>query len=120
MKQIAKWIILLAVLCAVGWGAYSAGYTRGHDRALIHECGTFVGAFDALQKIRAGDFAGGTRRVETMCFKAANIVYQDRPGSEVVAKIMLESFRRYRQTYRTNSAEWSWTEQDLEKKLAAR
>ena len=36
---------------------------------------SFVAAFDALQRIRAGDFGAGTQRIETACFVAANTVY---------------------------------------------
>jgi hypothetical protein len=120
MKRIIVSGAVLAVVCAAAWAAYSIGYRRGFDRALILQNGTFVGTFDALQKIRAGDVDGGTRRIESLCFSAANTVYGDRPAGEFVAKTFLDEFRRYRQTYRSNSAEWTVAEQNLERKLEQR
>ena len=120
MKRIIISAVALAVVCAAAWAAYSIGYRRGFDRALILQNGTFVGTFDALQKIRAGDIENGTRRIESLCFSAANTVYSDRPASEFVAKTFLDDFRHYRQTYRSNSAEWTVAEQNLERKLDER
>ena len=85
---------------------------------VLEQKGAFVGSFDALQKIRAGDVEGGTRRIESSCFAAADTVYSGHPETEFVAKSFLEDFRHYRQTYRTNNADWSITEQNLERKLA--
>ena len=120
MKRIIVSGVVLVVVCAAAWAAYSIGYRRGFDRALILQNGTFVGTFDALQKIRAGDVEGGTRRIESLCFLAANTVYSDRPAGEFVAKTFLDDFRHYRQTYRSNSAEWTVAEQNLERKLEKR
>jgi hypothetical protein len=116
MKRIIVSGAVLIVIC-MAWAAYSIGYRRGFDRALLLQNGTFVGTFGALQKIRAGDVEGGTRRIESMCFCAANTVYSERPAGEFVAKTFLDDFRRYRQTYRSNSSEWTVAEQNLERKL---
>jgi hypothetical protein len=59
MKRIIIKIAIPVIICALAWAAYSAGYRRGFDRAHILQNGTFVGTFDALQKIRAGDLEGG-------------------------------------------------------------
>jgi hypothetical protein len=120
MKRIFMSGVVLAVICAGAWAAYSVGYRRGFDRALNLQNGTFVGTFDALEKIRAGDVEDGTRRLESLCFSAADTVYSGRPGSEFVAKAFLDEFTHYRQTYRSNSAEWTVAEQNLERKLKQR
>ncbi len=120
MKRIIISAVLLAVVCAAAWAAYSIGHRRGFDRALGLQNGTFVGTFDALQKIRAGDVEGGTRRIETLCFSSANTVYSDRPAGDFVAKTFLDEFRKYRQTYRNNATEWTIAEQNLERKLGTR
>lgn len=120
MKRIIIIAMVLAATCSAAWAVYFIGYRRGYDRALSLRNGTFVGTFDALQKIRAGDVEGGTRRIELLCFSAANTVYSDRAGSDFVAQTFLDDFRQYRQTYRSNSAEWTPAEQNLEKKLATR
>jgi hypothetical protein len=120
MKRIIISGVVLVVVCAAAGAAYFVGYRRGFDRALNLQNGTFVGTFDALQKIRAGDVEGGTRRIESLCFSAANTVYSERPAGEFVAKTFLDDFRHYRQTYRSNSVEWTVAEQNLERKLETR
>lgn len=120
MKRIVVGALVLVVVCAAAWAAYFIGYRRGFDRALILQNGTFVGTFDALQKIRAGDVEGGTHRIESLCFSAANTVYSDRPAGEFVAKAFLDDFRHYRQSYPSNSAEWTVAEQSLERRLEKR
>jgi hypothetical protein len=59
------------------WASYFIGYQRGYHRALILQAGTYVGTLDALHKLRAGDIAGGTQRVELRCFSSAITVYGD-------------------------------------------
>jgi hypothetical protein len=118
MKRIIIVAVVVAAICCAAWAAYGVGYRRGFDRALILWDGTFVGTFDALKKIRAGDIEGGTRRIESLCFSAAYSVYTGRgPGSETITKMCLDDFRHYRQTYRSNSAEWTPAERSLEREL---
>jgi hypothetical protein len=118
MKRIIIVAVVVAAICGAAWAAYGVGYRRGFDRALILWDGTFVGTFDALKKIRAGDIEGGTRRIESLCFSAAYSVYTGRgPGSQTIAKMSLGDFRHYRQTYRNNSAEWTPAERSLEREL---
>jgi hypothetical protein len=88
------------------------------------QSGTFVVTLDAINKIRAGDITGGTHTVEALCFSSGNIVYGDplfRHGwyGGFVGKTMIDDLRHYRQTYRTNSLEWTPMEQSLEKHLAS-
>ena len=109
---------MVAIICTAVWAAYSLGHRRGYDLALVlDQKGVFVGTFDALQKIRAGEVEAGTRLIESSCFAAADTVYAGRSETEFIAKSFLGDFRRYRQTYRTNNADWSITEQNLGKKL---
>jgi hypothetical protein len=118
MKRIIIGAVVVAAICGAAWAAYGVGYRRGFDRALILWDGTFVGTFDALKKIRAGDVEGGTRRIESLCFSSAYSVYTGRgPRSQTIAKMSLDDFRHYRQTYRNNSAEWTPAEWSLEREL---
>jgi len=123
MKRILIIAVVALVVCSSVFGSYFLGYQRGYHHALILQTGTFVGSLDALDKIRAGDVAGGTKSVEALCFSSANIVYgdfvfrHDFPG-QFVGKSMIDDLRHYRQTYRTNSAEWSPMEHSLERNLA--
>lgn len=120
MKRVIISGVVLGVVCAAAWAAHSIGYRRGFDRALNLENGTSVGTFGALQRIRTGDVDGGARRIESLCFSAANTVYSGRPASEFVAKTFLDDFRQYRQTYRSKTADWTVAEQNLERKLDKR
>src|SRR5208283_2887437 len=120
MKRILIIVLVFAgAIIATGWAAYSIGHRRGYELGLVLEQkGAFVGSFDAVQKLRAGDIEAGTRRIETTCFAAADTVYAGHPECDFVAKTFVSDFRHYRQTYRTNSADWSVMEQNLERKLA--
>jgi hypothetical protein len=71
MKRIIIVAVVVAAICSAAWAAYGVGYRLGFDRALILWDGTFVGIFDALKKIRAGDIEGGTGRIESLCFSSA-------------------------------------------------
>ena len=119
-RTITTCTAVLVVACAAAWAAYSIGYRRGFDQALVLQNGTFISTLDAMQKIRTNDVGGGTRSIERLCFSAANVVYGDRPAGKVVAGQFLDEFKRYRQTYRSNTSEWTVAEQVLEKKLAKR
>ncbi len=118
MKRVLLPGAVLVLACGVGCAGYFVGYHRGFDRAVVLQNGTFVGTFDALQKLRSGDLEGGTRRIETLCFSAANTVYGGRPVSQFVAKTFVQDFKEYRQTYRSNRTDWTAAEENLETKLA--
>jgi len=124
MKSILIIGVVLVAVCGAVWGSYFLGYQRGYHRALLLQTGTFVGTLDALDKIRTGDVTGGTQRIEPLCFMSANIVYGDFVFrhdffGHFVGKSMIDDLKHYRQTYRTNSAEWTPIEQNLEKNLAS-
>jgi hypothetical protein len=105
-------LLLVGVVCA------SLGYRAGSHRRNLWVDSTFVGTFDALKRLRAGETASGIARVEAMCFSAAYVLY-DNPKlrDDVVTKLNLKELRDYRATYRTNSADWYPTEQQLERVL---
>ena len=118
MKRILVSVVALFLVSGGVCGGYFLGYQRGFGHALVLQNGTFVGTFDALQKLRSGDVEGGTQRVEKLCFMAANTVYSGRPESQFVAKTFIDDFRNYRQNYRSNRMDWTVAEQNLETKLA--
>jgi hypothetical protein len=117
-------IIASLIVCGAIWASYFAGYERGYHKALILQTGTFVVSLDALDKVRAGDVAGGTKSLEGLCFSSANIVYgdylfrHDFPG-QFVGNSMIDDLQHYRRTYCTNNAEWTPMERSLEKNLAS-
>src|ERR1035438_5312756 len=113
-------LVLVAIICAAAWASYSIGYQRGLDFMLVlDQKRIFVVTLRPLQEIRAGEIEAATLHLETNCFAAADNVYDGRPANQLAAGAFVEALKRYRQTYRTNSAEWSVAEQDLEKKLAS-
>jgi hypothetical protein len=112
-------LVLVAIICAAVWVSYSIGYRRGLDFMLVlDQKRIFVVTLRPLQEIRAGEIEAATLQLETNCFVAADNVYDGRPANQIAADAFADSLRHYRQTYRTNSAEWSLTEQDLERKLS--
>jgi hypothetical protein len=79
------------------------------------EKGTLVVSLDALQKLRNGDVAGGIGRIETMCFLSANLLLGDSDYStNPTVKAMATELLAYRSTYRTNRAEWTPVEEQLQ------
>lgn len=113
MAVIIALLVLTGVLCAL------LGYRAGSERRNYWVDSTFVGTFDALKRLRAGETASGIDRIEAMCFSAAYVLY-DNPKlrDDVVTKLNLKDLRDYRAKYRANSADWYPTEQRLEQTLA--
>ena len=137
MKHIIVRLILIVLIGAAAWIGYSIGQhhaSAGQQRetsleeamkspdfqlgVILEQKGTFVVSFGALQKLRAGDINGGIRSLQSLCFAAADTVYSGHPETRFVAKSFLSDFKHYRRTYCTNSADWTITEQNLERKLA--
>jgi hypothetical protein len=111
----------LILICT--YTSYRLGFRRGYQRALTLQNATFVTSLGALDKLRAGDVNSGTERIETICFSSANVVYGDFVfrkgwGGQFDGKSMLDELRRYRQTYRTNTSDWTPLERTLERNLA--
>ena len=123
MKRMIIYILAFLVVCGLVSGGYFLGWEDGSHHTLILQAGTFVGSLDALDKIRAGEVSNATQRIEALCFSSANSVYGDFVfrhdfAGHNAAKLMIDDLRHYRQTYRTNSADWSPMERSLEKNLA--
>jgi hypothetical protein len=79
--------------------AYRAGFARAKQL----QKGTFVGTLDALQKLRAGDVADGTRRIEALCFSAAGMLYSDPDyRDQFVTRTFAPVLIQYRAAYRGN------------------
>ena len=124
MKRAFTISAVLVLILIVNFVSYRLGCRRGYHKALTLQNGTFVGSLGALDKLRAGDIASGTGQIEAICFSSANVVYGDfvfRKGwaGQFDGKMMLGELRRYRQTYRTNPADWTPLERTLERNLAA-
>src|SRR5688572_20861437 len=109
MKRTVLSIVILIVACAIcSLVTYRLSYTAGFARAKELQKGTFVGTMDALGKLRAGDIAEGTRRVENLCFSSAISLYDD-PAyrDQFVTKTFAPELIQYRSSFRTNRTEWT-------------
>jgi hypothetical protein len=120
MKRTILSVIILVVGCAIcSLVTYRLAYNAGFARAKELQKGTFVGALGVLEKLRAGDVAEGTRRVETMCFLSATLLYGDPDYRDhFITKTFAPELIHYRATYRTNRTEWTPMEEELETYLA--
>jgi hypothetical protein len=114
MKRIRSLVILLTA-CAV---CVVVSYHYGYDRALRIQNGTFIVSLSALQDMRAGETVKATRKVEDICFGAADLLYGN-PAfrKESVSVMFAPELKQYRAAYRTNSEDWSTVEVDLDKEL---
>jgi hypothetical protein len=115
MKRIRAFVIGL-IACAI---CSVLSYHYGYGTAVRIQKGTFVVTLDALEDLRGGKIDDATKRVEALCFGAADIIYGD-PSfrHEQMTVLWQPALKQYRATYRTNSADWSPMERDLEKELA--
>jgi hypothetical protein len=120
MKRAILSVVILVVACVIcSLVTYRLAYDAGFARAKELQKGTFVGTLDALGKLRAGDVAEGTRRVEKMCFLSATLLYGDPDYRDhFITKTFAPELIQYRATYRTNRAEWTPMEEKLETYLA--
>jgi hypothetical protein len=73
----------------------------------------------ALGELRSGRIENGTRKVETVFFASAAIIYGDPNSREVrLMRLLKSDLIQYRATYCTNSAKWTTEEKQLEATLA--
>ena len=121
MKRTMLAVGVLAAACAVCClVTYRLAYDAGFARAKQLQKGTFVGSFDVLQKLRAGDVPAATHRLESLCFSAADLLYSDPDyRDQFVTRTFAPELIHYRALYRTNRAEWTPVEQKLERDLAS-
>ena len=116
MKRTILQVVILLVGCSVCSLVF---YRAGFARAKQLQKGTFVISLDALQKLRSGDVDRAMRRMETLCFGSAEMLYSD-PAyrDQTITKTLATELIQYRASYRTNSSEWTSAEEQLEKHLA--
>jgi len=145
MKHTVRWILVLAVACAIcslityrfaQHRGYESGYKNGTVDA-IGQCrfGESVAFLGALQQLRTGDIPGVTRLMERQCFDSAHIYYKyPAPAGEVsqwgraqglatypdaaTTRQIAQELSKYRAAYRTNSADWDEMERKLVIELA--
>jgi len=79
----------------------------------------FVMTMSALDKLRAGDTGDGIRKIESLCFASAIVVYNDPAGHDSqVSLLYAPDLIRYRSQYRSRREEWTPAETNLETILA--
>jgi hypothetical protein len=115
MKNTTAVLSALLTALIVGPACWWAGHRDGMHESLGLEKGTLVGSIDALQKLRSGDIEGGTQRVEKMCFLSADLLLGDSQYAvNSTVKAMVPGLLAYRNTYRTNRADWTPAEERLQ------
>ncbi len=91
------------------------GYKQGSQKAVTARFFAVVQSLDVLKKVKAGDLAGATSGLESVCFANSLAVLSESGWrSEAFRKIEVPSLKEYRAKYRTNQADWSVTEQLLQ------
>ncbi len=105
---------LIGVCILSSYLAYRAGFAQAKQL----QKRTFVLSLGILEKLRSGDVSDATRKTETLCFSAAEMLYSD-PNyrDQTVTRSFAPELIRYRAAYRTNHSEWTVTEEKLEKDL---
>jgi hypothetical protein len=94
-------------------------YGVGRQQATTVNAATAISSFDTIKKLRTGQLAEAIARQEAKCFASATAVLSESGWrSEAFRKTMVSGLTEYRHAYRTNQAEWSPTEQRLERLLA--
>jgi len=135
-------VVVSAIASAVMYRiAYHRGYELGYRKGVVREIqmanfSHSLISLGALQQLRSGDVAGGTRLIEMVCFGSAQIFYKDpvpnpaevsdwarqqgmdRNPLPEVTRELTQGLLSYRARYRTNSVEWDNMERKLEIQLA--
>ena|SRR3974390_2641587 len=110
--------IIVAVVLS-GSVAGFIGYAVGRQQATTVHAATAISSFDTIKKLRAGQLAEAIARQEAKCFASSTAVLSESGWrSEAFRKTMVSGLTEYRRAYRTNQAEWSPTEQRLERLLS--
>jgi hypothetical protein len=93
--------------------------TGSSDHAKAAWKAAFVMSMGALDKLRAGDTNDGIRKIESLCFASAIVVYSDPTYRDShVSLLYAPDLIQYRSKYRSNHAEWTPAETKLETILA--
>ncbi len=93
--------------------------TGSPDHAKAAWKAAFVMTMGALDKLRAGDTNDGMRKIESLCFASAIVVYSDPAYHDsTVSLLYAPDLIQYRSKYRSNHAEWTPAETNLETILA--
>jgi hypothetical protein len=120
MKRLIAFSVVLILCCGVAVSVgYLVGKRVGGYRATTARAACAVLSLDAAKKLRAGDLPEATRELERHCFADSVVVLSD-VGWRVEAfrKITVPSLKAYRRSYRTNEADWTPMEKELEGLLA--
>lgn len=118
MKRPALVVTTIAALFMVGAISSFVAYRAGQRHSLGLQKGTLVGTLSALEDIRRGDIQGATKRIESLCFMSAVVLMADEHyQSDFSVRTFTPTLVSYRQSYRTNQADWTPTEQRLENLL---
>jgi len=119
MKRIIWFVIILVLCCTTS--AY-VGYLRGKrvgelDARSARTSDALI-AMTSLESLRAGNLPFGIHMVESECFADTLVVLSEGGfNAEALRSTMVPSLIKYRETYRTNQADWSPAEQRLESLL---
>jgi Tfp pilus assembly protein PilF len=120
MKRYVLLLVVLIICCLMtAYVGYRVGERVGDNRVTTARAANAVIILDALKRLKAGDVAEATRSLERRCFADAAGVLSDTGWRvEAYQKMGVPSLIAYRESYRTNQADWTPTEQKLEKLLA--
>ena len=93
--------------------------TGNPDQAKAVWKAAFVMTLGALDKLRAGDTNDGIRKIESLCFASAIVVYSDPAYRDSnVSLLYAPDLIQYRSRYHSNQARWTPAETNLEAILA--
>jgi hypothetical protein len=116
MKRIIIFAIVLLAGCSI---TATVAYRAGFARAKQLQKGTFVLSLGALQALRVSQTVEATKKLETLCFSTADMLYSDAAyRDQTVTRMFAPELIQYRTTYRTNRSEWTPAEEQLERHLA--
>ncbi|MEO7298503.1 MAG: hypothetical protein ABI042_07995 [Verrucomicrobiota bacterium] len=105
--------ILAIIICSLAAGFF--GYRAGVGRVVTAHIASAISASDALQKLQTRDSTQAIRVLERLWF-ADSVAVLSESGWRVDSfrSTFLPSLISYRQTYRTNQADWTPMERHLE------
>src|SRR5262245_35510804 len=116
MKRLVLLLVLLIPCCLVSaYVGYRFGGLVGSHRVTTARAVYVTCSLDALRKMKAGDLTSATSDLERACFVDSVEVLSDASWNpESLHKVVIPFLKAYRQSYRTNQADWTPVERQLE------
>lgn len=109
-------LLLIIFSSAIG---YRLGYSKREQYALVNKRATFAVTLSTIEYLRSGDFDSAVKAAENHCYANALSLLQTKrvAANDSTMSALIPNLIQYRSRWRTNAAEWTPAEHQLERIL---